>query len=87
MKNISLIINDNIITIEHRIFHKYHPGDGTKTFVFSINNGKYNYPIDFIEAGAVTDARQQDYCYHFERDLQIYKAAVDKFKKLMAFLP
>lgn len=87
MKNISLIINGNLVTIEYRTFHRQHPGDVIKTFVFSIDYGKYCYPIDFIEAGAVTDSRQQDYCDHFERELPTYKAAVNKFKKLMAFLP
>jgi hypothetical protein len=50
-----------------------------------ITNFGYEYPIDFIDNCYVPDRRSAEYVEHFLRDLPLYKAAVDKFKKLIAF--
>jgi len=50
-----------------------------------ITNFGYVYPIDFIENNDILDKRSGEYLEYFWRDLPVYKAAVDKFKKLMAF--
>lgn len=45
----------------------------------------YTYPIDFIDNCYVPDCRSAQYIEYFWLDLPLYKAAVDKFKKLIAF--
>ena len=46
----------------------------------------YVYEIKFIESGEVPANKSPDYIKEFTNNLPLYKAALDKYKKLITFI-
>ena len=46
----------------------------------------YVYDIEFIENGEVPADKSPDYIKEFTNNLPLYKAALDKYKKLITFI-
>lgn len=94
MKDILFRIDGRLIKVEYRDFFHRRKGNKTPCFTMQVDgvdpndeltNFGFSYPINFIESGVITDSRTKEYCDEFKRNLPLYKAALDKFKRLIAF--